>query len=281
MAAQELRPMGIGDILDVTFRLYRQRFLRFLLIALVVYVPYSLLAASFAPFQVASQPVIPQEGMTQEAQMQQLSQAMAANMQGTVLHLVGIAVFAIVFMPLCSAALVHNISATYLGEDLTAGQSYARAVPRLLGLIGTQFLATVVIFLGMILCVVPGIIFALWFLVLAPVVILEGKAGPSAMGRSRELMRGNLDKGFVLALVVGILTFIIAYALGKLTSLVPWPHASIAMFVQTVLQAVLLPIQTAPWILLYYDLRIRKEAFDLQMLTEALGRPATGERLAT
>ena len=45
-------------------------------------------------------------------------------------------------------------------------------------------------------------------------VILEGKAGPSAMGRSRELMRGNLGKGLVLGLVVGVLGFIIAWALG-------------------------------------------------------------------
>lgn len=39
------------------------------------------------------------------------------------------------------------------------------------------------------------------------------------------------------------------------------------------LQALVLPIQTAPTILLYYDLRIRKEAFDLQKLSEALGLP--------
>ena len=42
---QEFRPMSIPDILDTTFRLYRDRFVTFLLIALVVYVPYSLLAA--------------------------------------------------------------------------------------------------------------------------------------------------------------------------------------------------------------------------------------------
>ena len=42
MAVPDLRPMGIGDILDVTFRLYRRRFLTFLLIALVVYIPYAL-----------------------------------------------------------------------------------------------------------------------------------------------------------------------------------------------------------------------------------------------
>jgi hypothetical protein len=184
-------------------------------------------------------------------------------------------------MPLCAAALVHNISASYLGEDLTAGQSYARAAPRLLPLLGTQMLSTLVILLGLILLVVPGVIFSLWFLVIAPVVILERKAVTSALGRSRELMRDNLGKGFMLGFVVGILSAILGFALGLLTSFVPWPHPTINAFVQTVLQALLLPIQTAPWILLYYDLRIRKEAFDLQMLAETLSPVTTEERFAT
>ena len=281
MAAQELRPMKIGDILDVTFRLYRQRFFTFLLIALVVYVPYALLMASFSPFEVAPQPVIPREGAPNEVQFQELSLAMGANATAMVLQFCGMAVFLIILIPLCSAALVQNISASYLGENLSAGQSYARAAPRLLGLIGTQILVGLVVLVGFILCLVPGIIFSLWFLVIAPVVILEGKAGPSAMGRSRELMRGNLDKGFILAFVVGILSFIIAWALGMLTALVPWLHPAAAVFVQNLVQAIIVPIQTAPWILLYYDLRIRKEAFDLQKLAETLGRPAAGGPAAT
>ena len=58
---QEFRPMSIPDILDATFRLYRDRFVTFLLIALVVYVPYSLLAALLLPEQPAAIfPVAPQ-----------------------------------------------------------------------------------------------------------------------------------------------------------------------------------------------------------------------------
>ncbi len=44
--------------------------------------------------------------------------------------------------------------------------------------------------------------------------------------------------------------------------------------VQTLAGAILLPIGTAPAILLYYDLRIRKEGFDLQMLSSAIEQPA-------
>ena len=56
MAMHELRPMGIGDILDATFRLYRQRFVTFLLIALIVYVlPRIALAGTQSSVQEAYQ----------------------------------------------------------------------------------------------------------------------------------------------------------------------------------------------------------------------------------
>ncbi|MGD2175833.1 MAG: hypothetical protein PVJ27_10560, partial [Candidatus Brocadiaceae bacterium] len=47
MADLELRPMGIGDILDVDFRLYAQNFLTFVGIMAVVYVPIMILQAAF------------------------------------------------------------------------------------------------------------------------------------------------------------------------------------------------------------------------------------------
>ena len=255
MAVPDLRPMGIGDILDATFRLYRRRFLTFLLIALVVYIPYALLMALAAA---------PQTG--------------APGVQSVASHLVtllGLILFFCVLMPLCSAALVHNISASYLGEDISAGQSYSRAAGRLMPLLGTQILAGLVIMLGYVLLIVPGVIFSLWYLVIAPVVVLEGIAGGSALGRSRELMRDNLGKGFVLALVLAVMAWIISYGLAAISARIPWPHPAMGLFVQYVLQGFLLPIQTAPWTLLYYDLRIRKEAFDLEKLAESVAQSAT------
>jgi hypothetical protein len=285
MAAPELRPMGIGDILDVTFRLYRQRFSTFLLIALVVYVPYALLASLGQPFMLVQQPNANQEVGFQEMETRQgdagITPVPAISPVGLALTIGGFAVFVILLLPLCSAALVHNISASYLGLELTAGQSYARAAPRLLGLIGTQILVFLAIALGYVLLIVPGIIFSLWLLLVVPIVMLEGRFGTSAMGRSRELMRGNLGRGFLIGLLVAILVAIINWILGLLTQWVPWPHPAMHVFFSVLLAAVVLPIQTAPWILLYYDLRIRKEAFDLQMLSTALGQAAVNGPAAT
>ncbi len=256
MAGQDLRPMGIGDILDVTFHLYRRRFLTFLLIALVVYVPYSLLAALL---QMAATGQVAAGG----------SHAALALF---IVSAIGGIIFLWVLVPLCGAAMVHNISASYLGEDISAGRSFARAGSRLLPLLGAQWLAALVIILGCFMLIVPGVIFSLWFLLIVPVVVLESKGGSAAMGRSRELMRDNLGKGFVLGLLVGIIGATAGGVFRAVTGAIHWPHPAIGIFLQTLLTAVVVPIQTAPWTLLYYDLRIRKEAFDLDKLADALGQ---------
>ena len=122
----------------------------------------------------------------------------------------------------------------------------------------------------------PGIYFSLWFLVItAGGDPANARTVSTAIGRSRELMRGNVGKGFLVMLVVGLLCGVINAALGAVIGLIPWPHVAFrGFFDATSCLRSTLPIQTAPLILLYYDLRIRKEAFDLQMLSEALGQPA-------
>ncbi len=302
MSTPELRPMGIGDILDATFRLYRQRFVTFLLIALVVYVPFAIIATGWQLFLSSRQSVA--SGFSDESGESpdtRIGDGVPSpqfrpepfDPSTTLLGLIPTAIFGLFFAPLCSAALVHNISAGYLGEELAAIRSYGRAGPRLLPLIGATMLWGLIIYFPLVLMVpigiaaghgaallvfalwgIWGLVFALWFLVYVPVVVLEKANGSRALGRSRELMRGNVWKGFLLMLLVVILCFIINWVILYLVGLVPWPHSAIPTFLDLLLPVLVLPISTAPLILLYYDLRIRKEAFDLQRLSEALVQPA-------
>ena len=203
------------------------------------------------------------------------------NLAPLLIGMAGLFIFAVIFLPLCAAALTLNISAAYLGKELSAGESYQRAAPRLAGLIGTQILAGIIVLLGFCLFIVPGIIFSLWFYVLVPVVVLEGVAGTQALGRSRELMRGNLGKGFLVGLLAGIVALILRAIISFVIRIIPWPYTFLSVFAQNVAQALFLPITTAPFALLYYDLRIRKEAFDLQMLSTAMEQSGTMELPAT
>ena len=157
---QEFRPMSVSGILDTTFRLYREHFVTFLLIALVVYVPYSLLATFVLPVQTvatSSAPgAVPQPGNRMPSARTSpvaYSSAPASvpqfNPVGTLLGFSGVFLFMVIFLPLCSAALTYNISAAYLGKNLSAGESYQRALPRLAALLGTQILAGLTVMLGL------------------------------------------------------------------------------------------------------------------------------------
>ena len=266
----ELRPMGIGDILDATFRLYKVCFVPFLVIALVAYLPYALytlgVGLAYEPSGAEFDP------FTQTTQVDYAPQGEGA-MAYTLLGFVGSAVFVVIVLPLVQAALIYNISGVILGERLSAGASFGRAAGRIIPLFGTQLLVGIVVMLGFLLLIVPGVIFGLWFLLIAPVVVLERMGGTRGMSRSRELMKGNLGKGFMLSLIVGLLGVIVTYGAGFVLAMLPLPHPAFFDVGVLLVQAVVLPIQTAPMILLYYELRVRKEAFDLQRLTESIESP--------
>jgi len=87
-------------------------------------------------------------------------------------------------------------------------------------------------------------------------------------------MRGNIGKAFLVGLLAGVVALVIGGALGLVIHIIPWPVPFLGQFLANLANALLLPITTAPLTLLYYDLRIRKEAFDLEMLSTALAQPA-------
>ncbi len=131
---------------------------------------------------------------------------------------------------------------------------------------------------GYALLIVPGVIFALWLALTTQAVVVEGRSATAAMGRSKQLASGNLGKVFAVYFVtviigmvlasccnsVGVLAARQAAADGSVASLVIRGSCSLA---GRVLGA---PIYATALILLYYDLRIRKEAFDLEMLAQTM-----------
>jgi hypothetical protein len=294
----DLRPMGIGDILDTAISLYKSRFATFVTISFVVYVPYALAMAALGSL-VRSLGVIPSTGgdtsfwsradlpSLAPSAVSSLADRFAWNAPGpnfgsigfsplalalsVLVAIVGAVLFLGLVYPLCSGALILNISAGYLGEELSAAESYGRVLKRLGRLLSAQFLVTLCVVLGIFCCVVPGIIVSLWFMVVPAVVLLEDQNSSGALKRSRALMAGNLGKGFLLALVAGLLGLVISAAGGWVIRLVPWPSDFLGTFLTNLLQAFTLPLTIGIMVLLYYDLRIRKEAFDLEHLAANMG----------
>ncbi len=70
---------------------------------------------------------------------------------------------------------------------------------------------------GLILLIIPGIIFALWFSQ-SYFVVLEGKGkGKAALSYSKSLVQGRLGEVFLKGLYIGVITIAISIVIGILT----------------------------------------------------------------
>lgn len=301
--APTLRPLGVGDIVDRVFSLYRSRPLLFLTLAAIPYLTLALalgaLAIPFAPAFIALAPIL--SGTAPPAIDRFLDVAVGVGSFVLIAVLVAIVVFAVQ-----SAALVDAAAARYLGREATVGASFRAG----LGASGRLVLAGIAVFAALIaaLVTVPtvlitaaaltrgtalvavaatvgviaglvafGFLVASWMVV--PVVVTLESAGPiAALRRSWSLSSGSRWRVLGLLALLTVLQIV-------LTSLFSFVFLSAFVaddLVRTVLQQAAnlaasiawAPVQWGTFTLLYFDLRVRKEALDLQLAAEALPREA-------
>ncbi|MHC4744366.1 MAG: YciC family protein [Planctomycetota bacterium] len=301
MQAETFEPMSVGQILDRVFRIYRRNFVRFIVIVAVIQVPVNLLvmvseyavsSGANAQQPYSEPPTVQALGdMTSNRDVSGSQPRYYENEQPQfpILTFVGVILgvtLAVLGNALCQGALTKSVSESYLNNVIGVGEAYRYVWPRLMRLILAGFLVSLVVGIGFLLLVVPGIIFALWFSLTVPTIIVEDLGITEAMGRSKRLVAGNLGKVMVVGFLVLLIATVINMAFGFFGGAIVGPLArqsyALAFFVTNLLNVaaaiIAAPIGAAAYILLYYDLRIRKEGFDLEMLAESLGAEQnTGE----
>jgi hypothetical protein len=79
-----------------------------------------------------------------------------------------------------------------------------------LGLIGASILLTIIVSLGLFLCLIPGLIFCYWWLFTIPILVIEGRSITNAMSSSKKFSKANETLGFtiVLLLVIFVLSLL-------------------------------------------------------------------------
>lgn len=99
------------------------------------------------------------------------------------------------------------------GRPLDVAGALSRILGRLLPLIGTMIVQYVVVFVGMLLLIVPGIMLAIMLMPMLPVCLIERRGPIDAFERSRELTKGSrwliLATFLVFGVVGGIANLII------------------------------------------------------------------------
>jgi hypothetical protein len=181
---------------------------------------------------------------------------------------VAFGLFMLVVSPIVSAAITHAISEAYLGRAVSYGDSLSVGLKLLIPLTGTAFLMFLILIPAFLLLVIPGLYLAFAYMLVNQVIVIEGSTGWSALKRSHELTKQHMLRVVAVSVVSYAIMSLLSIAL-QLVSNQILPYAGFIL--DSLVQAVTTTYVAAALIVLYFDIRCRKEAFDLVHLAQRLG----------
>jgi hypothetical protein len=282
-----LRPMEYGELFNEAFDLYKRNFLLFIGIGAVVYVPYSLVAVFLQRYPLVSVllllglliPMSAAGGATIKALADRYlgGEATIGASWSYVLRRLGRYLLTISLASLLLlATLVPAAILAYLAffpfRSPVAIIAYVLSLP--------------------ILCI-PAIVVGFWIFFVLYVMIVEDRYYASAIRRSRELAAGQWLRIFLVTLLAGILAFGVSMITSTLMVILqfafappsgptgmpgnlPLPIALIQGLFNAALQTVIAPLTSVLGVLLYFDVRVRKEGFDVELLAREMGAAPLG-----
>ena len=269
-----IQPMDFTDILDGMFSFYRSHFRLFLAIV-AVYLVVSFGVDIISVF---------------------LLETDATSSTGLMIFVFTI-LLTLVLSTFVVAGLAYASAEVYLEREITPEAALQRAWQRFWTYLGSFILWSLVV--GGLMITIIGIPFAIYFSVrwgLYPLpVLLEGTTARNALRRSTELVKGTWWRIFGIMLAISLISFMIYFILeassgfllswmgfteaeeptGLLDGLrqlflptpdeIGWFSYTIRRLVSLGISALTMPISAIGSTLIYFDLRIRKEAFDIEM----------------
>ncbi|MGI8974163.1 MAG: hypothetical protein ACR2HI_08305 [Gaiella sp.] len=221
--------MSIGAVLDEAWSLYTKFFLRFFLIAVIV---FAVVNAIYGLIVVAVE---------------------SGDGTSVLLALAGVAA-SVVGTYWLQGALVFAVQDARDGAiDASIGEIFRKVTPLLGTLIAAGLLAGIGIAIGFLLLIVPGLFLLTIWSVVAPAIVVEGKSVGEAFSRSRELVKGHGWTVFAVVLITAILSAIASGLLQLAFSFLP---RFLEIFIGgTIASAVVAPFTATALTVMFFRLR--------------------------
>ena len=292
-----LRPMSTGELLDRTFLLYRKNFWLFVGIATVgpaanlvfqlftvgAAAPRSARATSpaglvsfsigilaglvvmLAGFAISHAATVKAVAAVHLGRATTVIGAYRA-LRGRVFRVLGVFLLMMLLVGICGGAIVL-LSGVIGGLAFSGGASGGRAA-----MVAGALVAIAAVVIGAVLAVAIWVRYALAI----PACVVEDLGPIRSLKRSAQLSKGARGRILSIYLVFGLLSLIVAFALSGAMG------AFAQLINNLILKSVLVysagfvagsltgPLGTIGISLLYYDERVRKEAFDLQFMMTSL-----------
>lgn len=285
-----LAPMGLGEILDASVRLYRRNFRSLVMAQLPMTVFY--LVTNAIPVYILK------IGHVSILDLFTGSEITVTNGGG---YSLVVFILELIMYPLTVAAVIKVASDSVLQHPVSAKDAYKFCTKILLKLITTNIVLGLVI--GIAIGVPLGISFAILYLMMPYsfsvagilitfILIIVGLLGggfvwirliitfvvavneqnfnTGAIGRSWNMVKGYALKMFMVMFLIYLIPTVFEMSPDIMEMLYRIPSPGLSLVFGTISLGILIPLVESTRVITYFQLRVRKEGFDLTQKMEKL-----------
>jgi len=248
----------VGETLDAVFSIYRDRFSTMITIIAVILVPIGILSAIVQSSLYTDTGTLATSGTT-------LGGALIVSILGWIAQL------------LATAAVAKAVAGEYLGHSLTWQEAIAAARKHLGALAGASILIAIGVGIGFLLLIIPGLILLVSWALAVPAIVVEDLGATEGIGRSWKLVSGRRWSILGVFIVLYIILFVVAALVGLVLNGLLFSGLSdrsgvlATGLINTATQIFTAPLLAIGITVVYFDERVRKEGFDLELLANQVG----------
>jgi hypothetical protein len=251
---------GVEEIIDGAFAFYRRRFVACFVAMALVQVPVTI---GLTLVSETAQRRIEEAGVDQVMLREGLAYAVLVFLPSAILSLVATQVG--------TGAITYLVGKACTGKNVGVVESYRWAFRRVMPLVGTAAIVGIASTFGLLFFVVPGVIAFLVSFAAVPAVMLEDKGVKGSLVRSYELATGSIGRVAAVRLIVALFLLVclmVGYGLaGSFTD-----RPDTRMLLAQIPTLIAGPVDSISMVLLYFDLRVRREGMDMDEMVKELDR---------
>lgn len=281
-----LRPLNIGDILDGAITAIRRHPLLILGLGAVM----AVLTAGIT-FLVQKYLLADLESLASTAQLgpgatdEEVRNALFGTFGDLFLIAIPASLVSTLLMTLTTGLMAGVMGRAALGREVGFGVVWQEVRPRLLPLVGVSFVYSLAATIGLMLCIIPGVLAWVFWALAAPALVLERGTFRQAFARSLKLVRGAFWRVLGILVLARIIqsffenivqlpfslgTGVFDQVLNPGKAFVPDTGDLLLQSAgQIVSGTIAIPFVTLVTVIVYLDQRMRREGMDIELARAA------------
>lgn len=232
-------PVGVGTLISRTFSVWAKHMWLFAGFALVLFVPAVIVMVLTVAGGLAMGGMAEAEGPNMEALVPMLALGLPLIFIAAIANMGGV---------------TYGTIQSLAGRPVSFGTMFSVGFRRLFPMIAAGIVVGVLVVLGMVLLIVPGVIVGCGLAAVMPVIVAERMGPMDALGRSWSLTSGYKGTIFLTGLVFGLISIGISLV-SNVLGLIP----ILGTIASAVIQLLTVSLSTIWIAVAYHDVRLAKE----------------------